>query len=879
MKHKALLNLTVVLALLLGNWSFSSGQSPDLAMDTFSVTKTADSNDSTCNVDCSLREAVIAANAAGGDNTILLPAGTYYLDTPGANEDSAATGDLDINTGSLTITGDGANTTIIDGNQLDRIFDILGGSQVTVSGVTIRNGKLSGDSETDGSGAGIRVVQGTLSLSQVILQQNKASLYGGALQYGFRLPFAGPLPVGPLTLDQVQILSNTAPAAGGGIFLGEGGQLTLSNSTLAGNRTDHSNVISNSGLEGGAGLFVMGSNYSNNEMVSSVVTITTSTFDQNVSTNENTATGGGAIYMTTAASSISISGSTFTHNQTALENTSFGGSGGAIDNEGAQLTIVNTLFDSNSSIASAGAVQASGGKTTISNSTFSRNSASGEDPFTLDCGGALKASNYAQFQMTDSVIDGNSAAIVGGGLCFNRVDATLTRLQIINNRVLNGNGGGLFNTARAGDAAEIPVRLLDSTVSQNHADEGMGGGVANMIAGAMEIASTVIDHNTAAIGGGVDHNIGFSLLVTDTQLFSNQAEIAGGGLATRNDTGCSNNICPLVPQLTDVTIQNNHVISDGNDTGGGGIYMQQSLKLNNVTLNGNSAEQGGGILAYHTVLDQYPVGIDATNVTLSGNSANDAGGAVYAAQGVAQFNNVTIANNSAATEGGGIFSDPANAPTVTIQNSLLANNSANQGADCRGDITSADYNLIKTSADCTLGGTTTHNITGQDPNLGDLADNGGKTWTHALLQNSPAINAGNPAVGVCASKDQRGSLRNGRCDIGSFEFGSTPPTPTPTTTATPTVTATPTNTATPTSTKTPTRTPLPSATPTRTLTPVNLPTRTATATATSSPTPSATLTPTKTPIVTPTRTATPTVTPKVTVTPPGHQLYLPLLQR
>jgi len=68
--------------------------------------------------DCSLREAITAANA----DTITLPAGTYTLAIPGADEDGNATGDLDI-TSDLNVSGAGADTTVVDGNALDRAFE------------------------------------------------------------------------------------------------------------------------------------------------------------------------------------------------------------------------------------------------------------------------------------------------------------------------------------------------------------------------------------------------------------------------------------------------------------------------------------------------------------------------------------------------------------------------------------------------------------------------------------------------------------------------------------------------------------------------------------------------------------------------------------
>src|SRR5689334_3569999 len=104
----------------------------------YTVNNPADTNDGLCGVaDCTLREAVIAANALAGAQTINLPAGTYVLDLPGANEDAAATGDLDV-TDDLTLTGVTSATTIISGTAAafgDRLFEITGTATVTMSNV------------------------------------------------------------------------------------------------------------------------------------------------------------------------------------------------------------------------------------------------------------------------------------------------------------------------------------------------------------------------------------------------------------------------------------------------------------------------------------------------------------------------------------------------------------------------------------------------------------------------------------------------------------------------------------------------------------------------------------------------------------------------
>src|SRR2546429_4631710 len=62
--------------------------------------------------------------------------------------------------------------------------------------------------------------------------------------------------------------------------------------------------------------------------------------------------------------------------------------------------------------------------------------------------------------------------------------------------------------------------------------------------------------------------------------------------------------------------------------------------------------------------------------------------------------------------------------------------------DLSGTFNSRDYNLIGNTSGATFMGTTAHNITGQNPLLGPLQNNGGPTFTHALLVGSPAIDAG-----------------------------------------------------------------------------------------------------------------------------------------
>ena len=167
-----------------------------------------------------------------------------------------------------------------------------------------------------------------------------------------------------------------------------------------------------------------------------------------------------------------------------------------------------------------------------------------------------------------------------------------------------------------------------------------------------------------------------------------------------------------------------------------------------------------------------------------------------------------------------------------------------------GTVTSLGYNISSDDAGGFLIGPGDQLFT--NPMLGPLQDNGGPTFTHALLPGSPAINAGNPNFTPPPLFDQRGSgfdrVVNGRIDVGSFEVQGPSLTPTPTATAT--------------ATSTPTATPSLTPTPTATFTP--------TATATTTPTPSGTPspTPTSTPTPRPTPSPRPHLTPRARPTPP-----------
>lgn len=89
---------------------------------------------------CTLRAAIEEANSLPGVDTIALSSTSYRLSLQGAGEEKGASGDLDI-TDSLILEGNGIGKTVIDGNFIDRVFDIKGSNTtVTLKNVTLING-------------------------------------------------------------------------------------------------------------------------------------------------------------------------------------------------------------------------------------------------------------------------------------------------------------------------------------------------------------------------------------------------------------------------------------------------------------------------------------------------------------------------------------------------------------------------------------------------------------------------------------------------------------------------------------------------------------------------------------------------------------------
>ena len=288
----------------------------------------------------------------------------------------------------------------------------------------------------------------------------------------------------------------------------------------------------------------------------------------------------------------------------------------------------------------------------------------------------------------------------------------------------------------------------------------INGGCAN---------KTIIDAE-GAMGLGdrvLDIRAGVTAVISDLTITGGFAE-SGGGIFVEGPSPAGTLI------LNNSTVRGNTSYPPTGSSGGGGIWSNGALTLNNSTVSGNTAVgvsfgSGGGILSYHG-------SVTLNNSTVSGNVANYGGGIVTSAYPIPiTLNNSTVTGNTAYVAGGGIGT--GGYTTITLKNTIVAGNGSH--LDCftgPNDIIVSSYSL---KGDGTCGPDGPGDMSGTiavpvDPLLGLLADNGGPTKTHALLNTSPAIDASSPLCPPPAT-DQRGALRpvGAYCDIGAYEYGST----------------------------------------------------------------------------------------------------------
>jgi CSLREA domain-containing protein len=310
---------------------------------------------------CTLRAAIMEANATAGADIIMLPAGTYTLTLAGRGENAAATGDLDI-TEDLTIIGDGAAVTIVQagttpGSGIDRVFEVLdvqddggvGPTNATFFGITIQNGVAS-DYGGVGDGGGINHTGlGLIQVLNSVVANNSATVDGGGIASD-----------GSLTVINSTVRNNTAADDGGGINVANRGILTIQNSSIQDNMAgDDYGGGRGGGVRTSSSATITGTTFSGNSAShqgGGFWTKGTDTTFTNVTFSGNSADDyGGGLYIRRSINSLSLLNATIASNSAPL------GGGLFVESDGGEAMLTNTILADNTGGNVGGGTITSGG--------------------------------------------------------------------------------------------------------------------------------------------------------------------------------------------------------------------------------------------------------------------------------------------------------------------------------------------------------------------------------------------------------------------------------------------------------------------------------------------------------------------------------------
>ncbi|HEV8058867.1 MAG TPA: hypothetical protein VGP68_03290 [Gemmataceae bacterium] len=551
----------------------------------------------------SLRAAIASANSHAGADIIAFANGLHGTIT-------LTSGELLI-TDSVTINGPGANKLTISGNNAQQIFDISGGTTVTLTDLTVADGLAvqgggidnfgnltvkncsllgnqavggSGDATTPdaANGGGIaNEVGGSLTLTNSLLENNIAAASAGNDSFGGAVLNLGSATVTGCTFTGDEVTGGGSGSYYDGSYGGAiesfgfppsqlyGSTLTVSHSTFS-----HNQAIAASGVTFGDAAAI-------DVEFSAVATINNCTFTDNVGTAGDSGYGqGGALFA--EGCTLTLSNSTFTGNQ-ALGGTSGGGAeGGAIFllstpasslSPATTLNVVNCGFTGNQAIAGndapapvafnspggqglGGAINDSGAAVSLTGCTLTGNQAIGGSAGPNPTFGNLSGSNEYGAGGAIILLDGATMTVANCALVDNMAEGGSSTAGTGG----PASGGGIEDSSGIPPAPSTALTLSNSTLVGNQA---LGGAGADGVAGGV------------ATGGGLDLSFSATATVSKTTFLSNSAQGGAGGNG-----------------------------ANGGDGFGGGIAVASqsffgfpdtcSLSLNGSALLGNSAQGGAG---------------------------------------------------------------------------------------------------------------------------------------------------------------------------------------------------------------------------------------------------------------------------------------------
>jgi CSLREA domain-containing protein len=413
---------------------------------TFDVNRTGDPAPDGCTrSECTLREAVLAANARPGPDELLLRSGRRYeLAQPGA-EDAAMAGDLDV-TSPLRIGASAKRRAIVDANDLDRVFDFRE-ARGSLSRLTITGGLLTGGQRGGGVAAGdapVRILRSKIVGNRTMGAGGSAggvyALDGGAIKRSL-------------------IAGNEATSNSGGVWVfgDEDAPFVIDRSRIRGNQAGSG--------PGGASV--------DQALVSRTTVVRNTT---------NSGCGG------ISAGDALVTRSLIMRN----ESLTLGGGGICQNAVGPRVDLIRSRVIRNESAGNGGGASFGFAGFSIVKSTIADNTAAGD-------GGGIFAPVAQPLEVRASTISGNSAGGTGGGIHAESATAlNLTNSTIAGNEA-GTHGGGIFAINPMGGNPTV-VTLAFTTIARNVADAdgnltGLGGGIADGVDASYVARRTLLGRN------------------------------------------------------------------------------------------------------------------------------------------------------------------------------------------------------------------------------------------------------------------------------------------------------------------------------------------------------------------------------------------------
>ena len=484
----------------------------------------------------------------------------------------------------------------IDAKNLGRIFEIDGGFAVTLTNVTLTNGKA------DKGGAIYNF--GNLDLVHVNFVNNTAKYGGAIMNYAYGL-----------VLDDSTFTNNTAKI--GGAIYNSADCFVVGNSTFANNTaTSNGGVIFNYGI----GFVVGNSTFVNNSAADGAGAILNggrgfvvgnSTFVNNTATSK-----GGAIY--NYGIGFVVGNSTFANN-TAED-------AGAVYNEGDNSVVGNSTFVNNTATSIGGAI-INNGKLVVDNSAFEDNAAN-------YYGGAIF--NRDDLQVTNSAFDGNDILVRniramdnvdhGGAAIYNWKNGKLdiSKSNFTNN-IKNYKNGNLL----VGAVATIGDATISDSYFVNNA--GRWGGALSVMGGESSSATNFIDIdgtkfvNNSALYGGAMFVWGSNYSISNS-VFDNNSAFGKGNMTPNNNNGGA-----LVVTQGNIpisgTIINSNFTNNKAQYGGAAWINEGTVDISNSNFINNTATVEAGAIGFEPAYTKITATVYGTNFI--NNTAGVDGGAIY----------------------------------------------------------------------------------------------------------------------------------------------------------------------------------------------------------------------------------------------------------